>query len=307
MKSLRLLAFTTAGFAYALIVLGFIVRITGSGMGCGDDWPLCNGQVIPTFSSSEVVIEWLHRVAVLGLTGLSLAVVGAGWLARSLPGGSGRGGTLRLAALGLGLLFFQSFLGAITVWLELPPHAIVLHLGTAMALLATYVMLGLRAGVHGGAIAAPEPGSPARRGTLVALALGGLVLLFGGMTASTGAGPACEGFPLCSGRLWPAATESGLPHIHWSHRLVAYALFLHLLGMAVAARRLPRGRVRTASIAAFGVVTVQIAVAAVMVLTALPPIWRGLHAAVGTAVWVVLVYAGWLVWRPGGARPVAEG
>src|SRR5690606_33942666 len=31
----------TALYTYLLVVFGGIVRITGSGLGCGDDWPLC--------------------------------------------------------------------------------------------------------------------------------------------------------------------------------------------------------------------------------------------------------------------------
>jgi heme A synthase len=53
MKTLKTLAFTSAGFAFALIVLGALVRITGSGMGCGDDWPLCNGRLIPALDDFQ--------------------------------------------------------------------------------------------------------------------------------------------------------------------------------------------------------------------------------------------------------------
>src|SRR5580765_1378209 len=70
MKSLKTLAFLTAGFAYALIVLGAVVRITESGMGCGDHWPLCNGQLIPSFADYHTIIEYAHRIAALGLFAL---------------------------------------------------------------------------------------------------------------------------------------------------------------------------------------------------------------------------------------------
>ena len=36
------------------------------------------------------------------------------------------------------------------------------------------------------------------------------------------------------------------------------------------------------------------AVGAVMVLSILLPVWRGLHAALGTGVWVGLVWLGWV-------------
>ncbi len=41
------LAWSAAACTYLLIILGAIVRITGSGMGCGEHWPLCNGKLLP--------------------------------------------------------------------------------------------------------------------------------------------------------------------------------------------------------------------------------------------------------------------
>lgn len=294
MKTLRSLAFVTAGFAYAVIVLGFIVRITESGMGCGDDWPLCNGQLIPAFDSAETVIEFGHRVAVLGLGALVVAVAIAAWRTRQVPGAGGRGGTLAPALLALGLLVVQSLLGALAVKLELPPHTVVLHLGTGLALLATLVVLGLRAGVLTGTTAPPGSGI-ASGGILAAAVLGALVVLMGGMTATTGASSACIGFPLCNGQVWPTAGTGGLQHIHWTHRLLAYGLFLHLLGVGLGFRRkkAPQ-RLEMAAWVAFGLAVAQVAAGAIMVLAYLPPVWRALHAVLGTAVWVALVYATWV-------------
>jgi len=45
--SFRRLAWTGSGLALGLIVLGGVVRITGSGMGCGDHWPRCDGEWFP--------------------------------------------------------------------------------------------------------------------------------------------------------------------------------------------------------------------------------------------------------------------
>src|SRR5690606_29690051 len=56
----RLAAFS-AVYSYLLIVFGGIVRITGSGLGCGDDWPLCNGQILPPWDL-PTWIEWIHRL-----------------------------------------------------------------------------------------------------------------------------------------------------------------------------------------------------------------------------------------------------
>ncbi len=302
MKSLRILAVAAAAFAYALIVLGAVVRITGSGMGCGDNWPLCNGHLIPPLNDINTVLEWGHRQVAAALSVLTLLLALLAYLRRSEPGGAGPGGTLRPACMSVALLLVQVLLGAVTVWLELPPTIVMLHLGTAIALIAALTFTALRAGAAG---APPVAAAVPRGGIIAAMAVGGVVILMGGITANLGAGPACQGFPLCSGQLWPSAAESGLPHIHWTHRLLAYGLFFHLLGMGFGFRNKGRHvRIQRGVWIALGVTVLQIIVAAVMVLALLPPVWRTLHVAAGTALWVVLVYLVWLASASG--KPTAD-
>jgi heme A synthase len=305
MKSLKTLAFLTAGFAYALIVLGAVVRITQSGLGCGDHWPLCNGQLIPSFDDYHTVIEFAHRVAALGLFALIVTLALTSLAKKSLPGVPGRGGILRPALLALGLYFALAVIGAIVVKVDLHALAVVLHLGTAMSLLATLLITGWRA-------MAAEPGGLApttaaegaaarrlRRASIAAIVLVITAILLGGLTAMTpGAAAACKGFPLCNGMIWPSSEGGGLTHLHWIHRLVAYAVLGHLFGVAMGARRRGApGPVRKWTWIAAGCATLQIVVAAVMILNHLPPEWRALHQAVGTAVWAAVVGVAWRVMR----------
>src|SRR5665213_3603956 len=52
-----------AVFYNVLVILwGALVRATGSGAGCGNHWPLCNGQVIPVSPGFHTVIEFTHRM-----------------------------------------------------------------------------------------------------------------------------------------------------------------------------------------------------------------------------------------------------
>lgn len=98
----------------------------------------------------------------------------------------------------------------------------------------------------------------------------------------------CQGFPLCNGQLFPQG--GGLVHLHWTHRLVAYAAFVVLAIAAIVTwrQRAPVGIVRSAGVA-FGLVIGQIWVAAEMVLRILPADLRGLHLAVGVALWAAVV------------------
>src|SRR5438094_7978579 len=243
------LAWTAAIFTYLLILLGAIVRITGSGLGCGEHWPLCNGKLLPPLDL-PTMIEYGHRVAAAAVSGLVAALAAYAWWLRQGAGSRERVSPDRTAYVALGLLVVQILLGAVTVKLSLPPWTVILHLGTAMLLLATLIVAAR------GSLAAP----PSRAG-LVALILGFVTVLFGALTANLGAASACLGFPLCNGQLVPDGNS--LQHIHWTHRLLAYTLFGYSVWWAV----------RTKQRGAWGVValvTLQVAVAAAMVLLALP-------------------------------------
>jgi heme A synthase len=300
MQAIRTIAFLTAGAVYGLIVLGAVVRITGSGMGCGDHWPMCNGRLIPSLRDLPTLIEWTHRLVALIVSLMIASLAALTWRRRSEPGVAGPGGPLRPAMLAVALLVVQIMLGAVTVWLELPPATVVLHLGTAMALLAVVMVSGFRAGV-------PAFGSPSSQGkpavspeapsALIAAVLGGTAVLLGGVTASMHAGPACQGFPLCSGQWWPA-TPSGLPVIHWVHRLAAYGLLVYLGVLAAGPGRRVLASKRPLRLV-LAIVATQIGLAAAMVLLALPAGWRALHAGVGTLVWAALV---WWLWTARQAR-----
>lgn len=61
LTSHRILSLTTLLYTLAVIMWGAFVRITGSGAGCGDHWPLCHGEVIPRSPTLETIIEFTHR------------------------------------------------------------------------------------------------------------------------------------------------------------------------------------------------------------------------------------------------------
>src|SRR5688500_13097604 len=131
----RRLAYLALFLAYAQIVFGAIVRITDSGMGCGDHWPKCNGLWFPPLDNTELVIEITHRWIAAGLLVATLALVAVAYAQRDQPRIGGRGGVFRAATLAAALWLAPAVLGAITVWLELPPIVVVVHLALAMALL----------------------------------------------------------------------------------------------------------------------------------------------------------------------------
>ena len=40
-------AWAVLAYNVAVILWGAYVRATGSGAGCGNHWPLCNGEIVP--------------------------------------------------------------------------------------------------------------------------------------------------------------------------------------------------------------------------------------------------------------------
>ena len=273
------LAWTAATFTYLLIILGAIVRITGSGLGCGEHWPLCNGRLLPPLDL-PTLIEYGHRLVAAAVSVLVTVLAVYAWWLRKGAGSREQGATSaptvlhrpgKAAYVALMLLVLQVGLGAVTVKLSLPPWTVILHLGTAMLLLATLILA-----------AKLTPGSRPGLVGAVALVLGFVTVLLGALTANLGAASACLGFPLCNGQLIPAGNS--LQHIHWVHRLLAYTLFAYVVWWAVSAKR--RGAWYVV-----GLVTLQVAVAATMVLLALPPPLQAAHVAVGAAVGAGLVVA----------------
>lgn len=269
-RSLTRLAWTAVLATYLLIVLGGIVRITGSGLGCGDEWPICHGRLIPSFADIPTLIEWSHRLVAAIVSTLVALLAVVVWRARRRepprPG--------RLAYLALGLLIVQVLLGAVTVRLHLPPWTVVLHLGTAMLLLATLlaVVVDLTPGVSPG-----SPNPPAAGAALLVY----FTILAGALTANLGAATACAGFPLCNGQ-W-IVTGNDLQYIQWTHRLLAYTTYAYVLAWALATRQ--RGALLVLALA-----TLQILIAALMVTHSLPQPLQGSHVAVGAAVFASVVF-----------------
>jgi cytochrome c oxidase assembly protein subunit 15 len=138
---LRRLAVVCVALAFAVMVLGSWVKATGSGLSC-PDWPQCYGEWLPpfpdssnggvwegkpvTYTQDQILYEWAHRavVSVLLLPLASMTFVA--WRGREL-----HPALRRLPAAGLGLYFFQAFLGAVTVVTGNPAWATTAHLATA--------------------------------------------------------------------------------------------------------------------------------------------------------------------------------
>jgi cytochrome c oxidase assembly protein subunit 15 len=282
-RALKGLGFLALFLGFAQVVFGAIVRITGSGMGCGDNWPDCYGLFTPANTGPALMIEISHRYGAAALSLAIAALVVAAWLRRREPGVGGPGGVLRASLLAIVLVVVAALFGAVTVKMALQPLVVVTHLVIAMALLGVLVVVVVRAGGLG-ALATAERSERTLRGARVAAVLTFLALVLGALTANVPGAPlSCQGFPLCR-----ETGEQGMPLvIQVTHRIVAFLLLAHLIGLAIGVRRRAEPRpLRLASWTTLGIAVLQILVAAAMVEMSLPASLRSIHQAIGTALWI---------------------
>ncbi|HXC24496.1 MAG TPA: COX15/CtaA family protein [Gemmatimonadaceae bacterium] len=309
MTVLRRLAYTSLTLAFVQIVFGAIVRITGSGMGCGDHWPKCNGKWFPAHDRPDLAIEITHRHIAAALVLVIIVMLVTAFARRTTPGVGGRGGVLRPMGLAAGLVVTAAVFGGVTVKMGLNPYIIVTHLSIAMGLLAVLVVTVVRAGgfgiralgggIEGAFTGATAPQRPYEgpldpttyqrtyRATRVATAMAFLTLVLGALTANVaGANISCQGFPWCR-----TIAVHGMPlGIQMTHRILAFLLFFHVFGMAMAGRKRQISPVlKRATWIAFGTILLQIIVASMLVELHLPAVWRSLHQATGTLVWLAIV------------------
>lgn len=286
--------------AYGLILLGGLVSATHSGMGCGPQWPLCNDRVIPVFDSSETLLEYLHRVVAGVLIITTLATALAAWrspTSRSLRAAVG---------ISVALLVVQSLLGAVTVWLDLPPAVSTMHLVISQVYLGALVLaVALAAPRRHGARPAYDPGAVVQAIRIGRWALAGAVAVLGVITLGAlvkhhMAGLACGvEWPQCNGALVPAPLN-GFVLLHWSHRTLAYASGLLVIGaVAAAARQRPRQpSLWRGALAALVLVVLQITLGVVTVLSRVEPVASVAHLGVATLLWIALLMLSGTAYAP---------
>ncbi len=265
-----------------LIAVGGIVRVSDSGLGCGNHWPLCNGTIIPPLDNLNAWIEWSHRlfallIGVFGLASLITAIVA--YRKTNRP-------AIYITALAALLFALQSALGAIVVKLDLPPTSVTLHLGTAMFLLAALIWATIRA-TYRPKLNYPRDGFTAL--LYITTALSFVIIMTGALVRGSGATLACVDWPLCNGALFPAG-QGQLAIIHMLHRVAVLALGISLVMLVVSAlRHRPEGRVRTLAVLAFVGYLSQAGIGALLVLSGAAPLWGAGHVLFAALTWALLI------------------
>ena len=325
---LRRFAVASVIATFALIVLGGVVRVTGSGLGCGGEWPLCDGSLIPPLTKEDI-IEYSHRLVASAIVGPLVAVTFLIALVKYRRFLS----VLVPASISLVLLLVQAGLGGVTVLTELPGHVVAAHMALAQGLLACLILTavatlyakvtpgsdGTTSDVPGGMPPSstqkkPPPAAAAGFPLLAAVtAFATYAMLLSGsyVTATPGALAACPQWPLCGGSFLPS---DSLQLIHMLHRVVAAlvgALLLYTLyrGYRLGLSRLSSGETALMVFCALGAVlfVAQVFIGAVAIWTHFPVTIRAIHIGLATGVWGVIVTVALISRHLEGAHLAASG
>ena len=299
------LGWITVAFVYALVVIGGIVRITGSGLGC-PDWPTCHGSLIPPLDL-HTDIEYSHRLTASIVSTLTVV------FALSIFLWARQRRHVIPTVIAVGLLIVQIILGAITVLYELPQTIVTAHLGTALAFFAMMIiisgLLGEKKPVAGTYRSARRFAGLALTETILTYGL----LLSGSNVRGFGADLVCPGWPLCGRAVIP---DSAAPFVFVNlfHRTVASIVGLFLIGLIIYAWRRRHEAPRQARLAIIAEIlfVIQSGVGAAIVLLGSAnntdgyQFAQGFHLAFGAAVWGCLVGLTVLAYRDLPAKPQAE-
>lgn len=135
---LKWLGVVTTLVMLVVLIGGALVTKTDSGLGCGNEWPLCHGQIIPEDIKIETIIELSHR-AVSGVAGfLVLALSIASW--RFI---GHKRETKFLAILAFFFLLAQALIGAAAVLWGQNDFVLALHFGISLISFAAVLLLTL--------------------------------------------------------------------------------------------------------------------------------------------------------------------
>lgn len=279
------LAAVTAAGMFAVLLMGEVVTATGSAQGCGRDWPLCRGQLVPNFALSTW-IEFSHRF-VTGIEGLLIVVlclfVAALWWERR---------PVRiLTPLLIAALLLQAGMGAWAVKYPQSAPVLALHFGFSLIALASAALVA----VYVWRIDRPLP-PPVPRGvgaaTWAFAAYVYALVYSGAFIRHSEAAAACPTWPLCTaGSHYGGAVELAVDVLHRGLAALAVVLALGLL-LLYQARVRERTDLRAGAVLTISALLLQAAAGAYLVLSGFSLLSELAHAGITGLVFVACAYLG---------------
>jgi len=282
------------GYTLFVILFGAVVRITGSGAGCGQHWPSCNGELLHLPQTLKTTIEYSHRatsgLSVFGILGLSVLAF------RLYP----RGHAVRAAAaVSFAMILVEALIGALLVKLRLVENdasfgrilVLPLHLMSTALLTAALACAGYFAG-RSATIGERGPLAPAARALLLFAGLG--ILLVSATGAVTALGDTV--YPVQTSGLAArlqedqGASATLLQRLRGIHPFLAIAVAAFV---AYAAAVMPGYRadrdVKRASLALTVSVALQVLAGLLNIWLSAPGPMQVLHLFLANVTWIALI------------------
>lgn len=286
MSSFRKLSVFSLIATLVLVSIGGLVRATKSGLGCGTDWPDCGGRLIPALATRAEIIEFSHRAAAsVVVVLLGLLAVQAYRRRREFP-------SLLWPSVGaFGLVMFQAVLGAVVVKLELEAESVILHLGTALSLVALLIYIVALSAATENDLAEPEDAAVNKSSRMVAGAVF-LLLLVGSYVSGKGAGLAFPDWPLMGGKVIPSLVAEE-QQVHFFHRALAavVGVIVVMTMVKITRRKSEQPLASKLAHAGAGLFAVEVLIGAANVWTDLNAAAVSAHLAIGALIWASWVGA----------------
>ena len=277
-------ALVTLGMMLVLIMGGTVTK-TDSGDGCGTDWPLCHGKLIPTNPSVETMIEYSHRV-VSGIEGLLIIALTI-WTFAVVKN---RYDVKVFAFLAFIFMLIQSIIGAGAVIWQQSDAILALHFGISLVSFASLLILtillfeGER--MH-------RTVSERLKIHLYGLTIYTMVVVYtGAYVRHLGATYACVGWPICDQNVW--TFES---YVQMGHRIMAGLLVFYTLYVLYLARRETNRLVETGMWASLFFILLQVGTGAWIVLGGHATYVPLLHAFLITCYFGIISYLAYHAYR----------
>ncbi len=271
-----------------MILWGAWVRLSGSGAGCGRNWPLCDGQLLPSSDNTALLIEFAHRASssIALLLVVAMVVLARRDFAPDHP-------ARRWAWISLLFIIIEALVGAALVLLEYVEDndSIWRAVWLGGHLLNTLLMLGAFAVTHWAAAGRPVPSLATLRRNAPGPLIGLAAILFTGMTGAVAS---------LGDMLYPSATlREGLAadfapdaplmiRLRLWHPVVAIATGLLWLTLAQTASSAapPGDPVRRAARAVTALVLVQWLLGTTALLLLIPVPLQLAHLLVADLLWL---------------------
>lgn len=221
LKSLSVVS--TIGMLFILLG-GALVTKTESGAGCGKSWPLCNGQLIPTDITPELIIELSHRLvsSVMGITVLAVAILAWRYF-----------GHVRevkfLSFLSTFFLILQGLIGAAAVKWGQSDFVLAAHFGISLiSFAAVFLLMLLIFEMDKKLDTSTLVIQKKHRIEIYLLTIYTLVVVYtGALVRHTNANLVCRDWPFCSNNSpFAFASYDFYQWIQMGHRLLAGLLFV---------------------------------------------------------------------------------